>query len=320
MRKFMIVLISLTSVAALAAVAAVQAGARAEVGACVDALPGGGLSAYRTQADDGNCLQGYVWAPAPGTPVRAAVVIAHGLGDHARRYGTFAQALNARGVAVLAQDQRGHAGSGGTRQRIDSLDQAAGDAERALQEAAKRWPDVPRILHGHSFGGLVATHVATTTTHRLAGVVVSSAALQRPAGVSGVQVGIVSTVSALLPDLGLEALDVTRVVREPAAQAELTADPLVSREKLPARTVATLLKGIDAIQPRLSQMSLPLLVLHGGADTITPPAGSRVLHERAASTEKSLYVYDAARHDLLHEPEAGAVTQRILDFVLRERR
>jgi alpha-beta hydrolase superfamily lysophospholipase len=31
-------------------------------------------------------------------------------------------------------------------------------------------------------------------------------------------------------------------------------------------------------------------------------------------------VYDAARHDLLHEPEAGAVTQRILDFVLRERR
>ena len=57
------------------------------------------------------------------------------------------------------------------------------------------------------------------------------------------------------------------------------------------------------------------LVLHGGADAVTPPAGSRALHERAASLEKTLRLYDAARHDLLHEPEAGEVTQAIVGFV-----
>jgi acylglycerol lipase len=61
-------------------------------------------------------------------------------------------------------------------------------------------------------------------------------------------------------------------------------------------------------------------VLHGGSDTVTPPAGSRALHERAASAEKTLRLYDAARHDLLHEPEAAAVTQEIAAFVTRERR
>lgn len=319
MRKPLIVLLSLTAAAALAAVAAMQTASRPVVGACVDPVPAGNFGSYRTQSADGNCLQGYAWVPVEGVPIRAVVVVVHGLGDHARRYAALAQALNAQGVAMLAQDHRGHAGSGGARQRIDSVEQAAGDVERALQEAARRWPGVPVILHGHSFGGLVVTHLAATTAQPLAGVVVSSAALQRPPGVSGVQVGIVRALSALAPGLGLEPLDAAKVVREPAAQAALVADPLIERSKLPARTVAALLTGVDAIQPKLAQVRQPLLVLHGGADTVTPPAGSRALHERAASAKKTLRLYDAARHDLLHEPEAAAVTQEILAFVTRER-
>jgi acylglycerol lipase len=316
MRKSLIVLLSLTAAVAVAAVVAVQTGARPAVGGCIDPLPTGAFLAYRTNAADGNCLQGYAWAPAESVP-RAVFVVVHGLGDHARRYGALAQALNAQGVAVLAQDHRGHAGSGGARQRIDSVEQAAADVELALQEAARRWPGVMVVLHGHSFGGLLATHLAATTAQPLAGVVVSSAALQRPAGVSDGQLAVVRTLSALAPSLGLDPLDPAKVVREPAAQAALAADPLIAREKLPARTIAALLTGVDAVQPKLATVRQPLLVLHGGADTLTPPAGSRALHERAASADKTLRLYDAARHDLLHEPEAGAVTQEIVAFVTR---
>jgi alpha-beta hydrolase superfamily lysophospholipase len=319
MRKSLIVLLSLTAAVAVAAVAAVQTGARPAVGGCIDPLPAGAFQAYRTNAADGNCLQGYAWAPAEGAP-RAVLVVVHGLGDHARRYGALAQALNAQGVAVLAQDHRGHAGSGGARQRIDSVEQAAADVELALREAARRWPGLPLVLHGHSFGGLLVTHLAATTSQPLAGVVVSSAALQRPAGVSDGQLAVVRTLSALVPSLGLDPLDAAKVVREPAAQAALAADPLIAREKLPARTIAALLTGVDAVQPKLATVSQPLLVLHGGADTVTPPAGSRALHERAASAEKTLRLYEAARHDLLHEPEAGEVTQEIVAFVTRRLR
>ncbi|MBL8330024.1 MAG: lysophospholipase [Rubrivivax sp.] len=320
MRKSLIVLLSLSLAATVAAVAAVQTGARPVASDCGGALPTGAFTAYRATATDGNCLQGYAWAPAQGSPVRAALVVVHGLGDHARRYAGLAQALNAQGVAMLAQDQRGHAGSGGARQRIDSVAQAAGDVEQALKEAARRWPGVPLLLHGHSFGGLVVTHLAASGPQALAGVVISSAALQRPPGVSGVQLGVVRTLSALAPGLGLEPLDPTKVLRDPGAQAALVADPLIARDKLPARTVATLLTGIDDIQPQLAQLRQPLLILHGSADTVTPPDGSRALHAKAASTEKTLRIIDAALHDLLHEPEAEAVTQAIVGFATKERR
>jgi acylglycerol lipase len=319
MRKSLIVLVSLTAVLAVAAVGAVQIGARPAVGGCIDPLPTGVFHAYRTKSADGNCLQGYAWAPAATTP-RAVLVVVHGLGDHARRYGDLAQALNAQGVAVLAQDHRGHAGSGGARQRIDSVEQAAADVQLALEEAARRWPGVTQVLYGHSFGGLLVTHIATTTAQPLGGVIVSSAALQRPEGVSTGQLAVVRTISALAPSLGLDPLDPAKVVREPAAQAALEADPLISREKLPARTIAALLTGVDALQPRLETVRQPLLLLHGGADTVTPPAGSRALYERAASAEKTLRLYDEARHDLLHEPEAGAVTQEISAFMTRRLR
>jgi len=319
MRKSLIVLASLTATVAVAAVAAVQIGARPVVGGCIDPLPSGAFQAYRTSAADGNCLQGYVWEPADVAP-GVVLVVVHGLGDHARRYGALAQALNAQGVAVVAQDHRGHAGSGGPRQRIDSVGQAIADVELAVQEAKRRWPDSKLVLYGHSFGGLLVTHLAATTSQPLAGVVVSSAALQRPSAVTDGQLAVVRTLSAIAPSLGIDPLDPVKVVREPAAQASLAADPLIAREKLPARTVATLLAGVDAVQPMLAAVRQPLLVLHGGADTLTPPAGSRALHERAASPEKTLQLYEAARHDLLHEPEAGAVIQEIVGFVTRRLR
>jgi acylglycerol lipase len=319
MRKSLTVLLSLTAAAAVGAAAAVLNGTRPAVGGCIDPLPAGAFQTYRTDAADGNCLQGYAWAPAEGAP-RAVVVVVHGLGDHARRYGALAQALNAQGVAVLAQDHRGHAGSGGARQRIDSVEQAAADVELALREASRRWPGRAQFLHGHSFGGLVATHLAATAAQPLAGVVVSSAALQRPAGVSDGQLAVVRSLSALAPSLGLDPLDPAKVVRVPAAQSALAADPLIERAKLPARTIAALLTGVDAVQPKLAAVRQPLLVLHGGADTLTPPAGSRLLYERAASAEKTLRLFDAARHDLLHEPEAEAVTQEIIAFVSRRLR
>src|SRR3954470_18005409 len=73
--------------------------------------PAGGASAtvrsYRLQAADGTCLQAYEWKPTSGQAV-GVVVIAHGLRDHANRYAALAQALAARGLAIYAQDMRGH--------------------------------------------------------------------------------------------------------------------------------------------------------------------------------------------------------------------
>ncbi len=51
----------------------------------------------------------YEWPVADAT---AVVQIAHGLGEHARRYDQMAAALNRAGFSVYADDHRGHGQTG----------------------------------------------------------------------------------------------------------------------------------------------------------------------------------------------------------------
>lgn len=299
--------------AAVALLVAVRAGAAPITSACVGPEPVGEFATYRTASRDGNCLQGYVWSA--GSQARGVVVVVHGLGDHARRYRTLAGPLAEAGFATLAQDHRGHAGSGGARQRLDSVDQILGDIDLALAEARRRFPGLPIVLHGHSLGGMAVAQYASRRGADLAGVVVSSAALVLPPTTSGAQLRVVSLLSSVAPGLGLEAVDESKVVRDPAARAALAADPLIVRAKLPARTIATLLDGVADLQPRMTAIDRPVLILHGLADTVTEPSGSRLLRDRAASADKRLMLVEGALHDLLHEPEGPSVAREIVAFV-----
>jgi acylglycerol lipase len=305
-------------VAALGAAAALAAfvGARPAVGDCLGPPTAAGAATWRVHAADGNCLQGYEWKPA-GAPVRAAIVLVHGLHDHPGRYALLAQALVAKGVAVVALDLRGHGASGGARQRVDSAAQLVGDVDRVLAEAAKRHPGVPLFLYGHSMGGLAAAHVAVkdASQPRLAGVVLSSAALALPPSATDGARAVVGTLSRLAPGLPLEAIDEAQVVRDPAARAELARDPAILRTKVPSRTIDTIFDGTDALQALMPGIAVPLLILHGGADRVTPPAGSRTLAQRAGSKDKKLVIYEPAMHSLLQEPEGPAVLAEIVAFV-----
>lgn len=293
--------------------AAVGSGSRAS--GCVGAEPPGAWKTYRVQAGDGNCLQGYVWSPAG--EVRAVLVVVHGLHDHARRYEGLARAMNEAGIAVLAQDHRGHGGSGGPRQRLDSVAQAIGDVDLAIGEAQRRFAGRPLVLHGHSLGGMVVAQRVARQPAGLAGAVLSSAALKLPANVTDGQRKVVGALSTLAPELGIDAVDEAQVVRAPEARKALAADPTIERAKLPARTVATLLDGVVDLQPRLAGIGVPLLILHGDADRITDPAGSQALHAAARSPSKTLRRVPAALHDLMHEPEAPELMREIAAFVLR---
>jgi alpha-beta hydrolase superfamily lysophospholipase len=320
MSKWIKGLIVVAAAVAAAAALAALVGTRPSVGDCAGSPSAAGTATWRARAADGNCLQGYAWQPA-GPPVRAAIVLVHGIHDHPGRYAALAKALLARGVAVYALDQRGHGASGGARQRVDSAAQLVGDAELALAEAAQRNPGVPLFLYGHSMGGLVAAHVAAKEAMnnpaqpRLAGVVLSSAALALPPSASGGARVVVGTLSRLAPGLPLEAVDEAQVVRSDAARAELARDPAILRAKVPARTIGTILDGVVELQPLMPAIAAPLLILHGGADQITPPEGSRSLAQRAASKDKKLVIVAPALHSLLHEPEAPAVLGEIVAFI-----
>jgi acylglycerol lipase len=287
----------------------------AAVRPCVGALPETATrdqvtrTSFRTEAPDQTCLQAYEWKSAQ--PVKGVVVVEHGIRDHASRYSALAEALAAKGLAVYGQDLRGHGSSGGNRQRFDSIDELVGDLDLAVSEAKKRNPGLPVFLYGHSLGGLISTHYALAHGTSLKGLVLSGAALKLPTYVTGGEKAAARFFSVVIPGLKAQRVDDTVFVREPAAKAELAADPQVDHFDLPARSAAAGLDAIDDVQTRMEEVKVPLLIMHGSADQGTNIEGSRELNQRAASADKTLKIWDGLFHDLLHEPERDQVISTV---------
>ena len=111
-------------------------------------------STFAYTSGDGQKITAYRWDP-PGPP-RAALQVTHGMGEHALRYGKFAEAMNERGLVVYAQDHRGHGatagegvlgdlGEGGWPALVD-------DIGLLSAEIRAQHPGLPLILLGHSMG------------------------------------------------------------------------------------------------------------------------------------------------------------------------
>lgn len=246
------------------------------------------------------------WRPARGAP-RAVLIIVHGLRDHSSRYAGTAEQLAAHGYAVHAFDLRGHGRSGGDRVYVDSFDQYLADLGLFYDRVHAAEPGAPIFLFGHSMGGAIATLFTLTRKPELRGLVLSAPALKPGADVSAFLIGVTRTLGSALPRAGVLSLDPKKFSRDPAVVKENETDPLVTQGSGPARTASALLTALGTIQAEMGDLKTPFLALHGTADVITDPDGSRLLAQKAASSDKTLKLYDGLFHDLLHEPEKAQV-------------
>jgi predicted alpha/beta hydrolase len=126
--------------------------------------------ALSLRSGDGTPLAATAFEPE-GQPW-AAVLIAPAMGIGAAYYARFARWLAGQGAAVLSFDYRGIGGSrfGKPLRGFQAdLDDWLRDQDAALLAMAKRWPDLPLLLVGHSLGGQQAA--ALPSRDRLAGVV-----------------------------------------------------------------------------------------------------------------------------------------------------
>jgi alpha-beta hydrolase superfamily lysophospholipase len=121
--------------------------------------------------------------------------------------------------------------------------------------------------------------------------------------------------SWVFPRLRLVRTSTKRVSRDPRVVAQFETDPLVFHGRIPLRTGAEILRAIRQARAAMEHVTLPLLVLHGTGDRITDPEGSRRLHARAASDDKTLRLYDGLYHDVLHEPEHRQVKADLIEWL-----
>jgi alpha-beta hydrolase superfamily lysophospholipase len=244
------------------------------------------------------------WLPL-GT-ARAAVVIAHGVGEHSGRYGHLAARLTAAGFAAYALDHRGHGRSSGPRALIDHMDHAVTDVDSLVTLAASGRASRPIYLLGHSMGGAIALAYALRHQRRLRGLLLSSAAASTETASPAARLEA-KALAAVTPTVGIMEIDAGLLSRDHAVVRAYRDDPLVYHGKLPARTVAEIAATIEGFAAELPLLRLPLLVMAGTGDRIVPPTGSRMVHDRAGSPDRTLRVYDGLYHELFNEPERRVV-------------
>ncbi|MDX1995430.1 MAG: alpha/beta hydrolase [bacterium] len=248
---------------------------------------------------DGLKIHTISWLPQAAP--KAAVLIVHGIAEHSARYRHVAEHLTGRGYAVYSFDHRGHGRSEGGRAYFDNFDQPVADVEQVFNQIKMEHPDLPIFVLGHSMGALVGLLFTLRHQEKLAGFISSGTPLLLYSIVPAPLRSILGVLQNLLPTAYLIPLDVNAISRDKTIVAVQKADPLVHHRPLPLRTIHRLIERAKEAEGQLGTLRLPLLILHGDADTITPPAGSPRLVEKAASADKTLKLYPGMYHEIVNE-------------------
>ena len=254
-----------------------------------------------------------VWTPE--APPRAVVVLAHGLGEHARRYDHVAQRFGAAGLVTYALDHRGHGRSGGKRVLVRDISEYTADFDSLVRIAAREHPGLKCIVLGHSMGGGIVFAYGVERPDNYDMMVLSGPAVAAQDQVSQLLALAAKALGAVVPGLPVQELDVDAISRDPAVVAAYNDDPLVYHGKVPAGIGRALLQVGETMPRRAPALTAPLLVVHGSDDRLIPVEGSRRLVDCVGSTDVELKVYPGLYHEVFNEPERDRVLDDVVSWI-----
>lgn len=271
------------------------------------------------KSHDGLELFAQVWEPDVVSP-RAVVCLVHGLGEHSSRYAHVAEVFGREGYVLFTFDHRGHGRSGGIRGHISSIEDFTKDIDLLLEQAQKTYPGLPVLLYGHSLGGILVLYYGLKRKPNIKGVIATSPGLHTALEKQPVTIYMAKLLGSLIPATTLPSgLDSKGISRDGAVVRAYDSDPLV-HDKISLGFGKTMLGITKWTLENAGDFPLPLLLLHGKADTIAFPSSST---EFAAALKDrcTLVLWDGAYHELHNEPEKAEVFKTMLlwmDARLRE--
>jgi alpha-beta hydrolase superfamily lysophospholipase len=250
----------------------------------------------------------------PETAPKALLLLVHGAGEHSGRYLQLARYFTRHGYAIAALDHPGHGKSEGHYGHVDRFGDFVSTLGIFQRKLTADFPQLPQILLGHSMGGLIGGLYLLENQQAFVGCVMSGPAIKTDIEPGYLQLLLIRGLSVLAPKTGVLQLDAAGVSRDPAVVAAYVNDPLVNHKKMSARMVAELFGGMRQLQADAARISLPILLLHGDADVMASPEGSRFLYEHVCSTDKTLELCPGLFHEIFNEPEHEEIFAQVLEW------
>jgi alpha-beta hydrolase superfamily lysophospholipase len=253
---------------------------------------------WKFEGKGGVSLHGQAWIPPE---YRAALIVVHGLGEHSGRYLNIVDHFCPRGFAVFGYDHRGFGKSEGTRAFTESIEDFLDDLDTFVRATRARTGGKPLVVIGHSMGGLIVLRWASTRNPAVEAVISSGAAVEVGKPVPRAKLAAARIFSRLAPRLSMaNEVDPKALSHDEAVVQAYIADPLVYRN-ITARLAHEIIRSMGETLPQATGVRVPLLLLHGEADSIVAASGTRKFHEATTAPRKELHLYAGFYHEIFNE-------------------
>ena len=249
---------------------------------------------------------------------RGVCIILHGVGEHSGRYMHVLQALADVDLAVYAPDHRGHGMSGSHRGDLESMDRVLRDIRELQSAAALAHPGLTCFVLAHSMGAIIGQLYLLRHQDDLAGCVLSGSPTGVPDRISPIAVSLVHLIARVAPRLPVQKVaPIGMGSRDPEVVARSRVDPLCYNGPTMARTGLEMLSALEELDRRRSEITLPLLILHGGDDRIIPVDSATKVANSVSSHDVTRIIYPELFHEVFNEPEKEKVLKDTTDWIVR---
>jgi alpha-beta hydrolase superfamily lysophospholipase len=182
-----------------------------------------------------------------------------------------------------------------------------------LLDAARATHPGPRVLLGHSLGGLVAARFVAEAlaptpaawSRPVDALVMSSPALDP--GLNAFQKVLLAVVPALAPNLAVNnGLQPEWISRDPAVVRAYQADPLV-HDRITGRLGRFIADAGPEVLAAAPRWAVPTLLMWAGADRCVAPRGSAQFAATAPAPVLTARAWPGLAHEIFNEPEQAEV-------------
>lgn len=277
---------------------------------------------FRFEGAEGARIAGFRWLDDTVTP-RAVLQVAHGMGEHARRYRAPLEPLIAAGWAIYADDHRGHGLTADGPEALGDFGENGAelvieDLRRLTSLARAEHPDLPLVLLGHSLGSFFAQAFVFDHSHAIDGLVLSGTAA------FGDRTGPARRLDEVRLDGETPRTPFDWLSRDPAEVDAYIADPLCgfSRQPTSAGSFARVGERLkDPAEIAKIRKDLPVYVFVGDKDPVND--GLKLLeplvrrYREAGLTDLTVKVYPGGRHEMLNETNRPEVVADLAAWLER---
>lgn len=235
------------------------------------------------------------------------VLLLHGFSSTPDNYRDLVPLINSSGIPYRVPALRGHGEESPESLRGVNWKEWLADGKKALLELLAEAEKA--IVIGHSMGGWIAMHLAIDHRERIDSIVIAAAST-RP-------------VSLLGPGRPLHFLVplVAKLKKKWAWTPVYTDSRLAQHDPsyrwAHADALLQLFDMMKATGKRVSDVNVPILILHSRKDTLNSPEGARILYNSIAtpSDRKRLVWFEKTDHFMFLDCEREEVNRTVVDHL-----